>query len=297
MDWNAGLTLGGAGFPNGALRPEGAQFESPGQRPGEFVMRRSPALKGLDLSRVPSELTFSRGAAPGYQIPPRWGGPAPFAPESELRHRAAMAREKALAIRIAITHRRAAAEVNTPNVSETAPLEERTRWFVQEVHPHDAALKKYLRGSFPSVRDVEDLVQESYLRVWQRHLLRPLSSARCFLYRVARNLAVDTLRRATISPVACVAEIAELPVADGQPDAAAITSVAEETAILLEAIESLPPRCREVLVLRKLGGLSIREIAHQLGISEGTVELHGAKGMRRCANYLRERNIAGKGNA
>jgi RNA polymerase sigma-70 factor (ECF subfamily) len=187
--------------------------------------------------------------------------------------------------------------VNTQNVSETAPLEERTRWFVQEVHPHDAALKKYLRGSFPSVRDVEDLVQESYLRVWQRHLLQPLSSARSFLYRVARNLAVDTLRRTTISPIACVAEIAELNVADGHPDAAAATSAAEETALLLEAIESLPPRCREVLVLRKLYGLPTREIAVQLGISEGTVELHGAKGMRRCADYLRQRNVTGKAGA
>lgn len=187
--------------------------------------------------------------------------------------------------------------MNTPGISETAPLEERTRWFAREVHPHDAALKKYLRGSFPSVRDVEDLVQESYLRVWQRHLLQPLSSARSFLYRVARNLAVDTLRRATISPVACVAEIAALNVADGCPDAAATASAAEEAALLLAAIESLPPRCREVLVLRKFGGRSTRDIALQLGISEGTVELQGAKGMRRCAEFLRRRGLSGKEGA
>ncbi len=187
--------------------------------------------------------------------------------------------------------------MNTPITSDPPPAADQARWFTEEVHPHDAALKKYLRGSFPSVRDVEDLVQESYLRVWQRHLLQPLSSARSFLYRVARNLAVDTIRRTTISPVACVAEIAALNVADGRPDAAATTSAAEEAALLLEAIESLPPRCREVLVLRKFGGRSTREIALELGISEGTVELQGAKGMRRCAEFLRQRGLAGKESA
>ena len=62
-----------------------------------------------------------------------------------------------------------------------------------------------------------------------------------------------------------------------------------------KAIESLPPRCRSVVVLRKLRGLSPREIAEQLGISEGTVHLHGAKGVRRCEEFLRQRGILGAG--
>ncbi len=173
-------------------------------------------------------------------------------------------------------------------------MEDQARWFVEQVHPHDAALKKYLRGSFPSVSDVDDVVQESYLRIWQRQLLQPVASARSFLYRIARNLAVDTLRRSAITPVGGARELTVLNVADSRPDAAASASDTEEIRLLLEAIESLPPRCREVLVLQKLHGLSLREIAQQLGISEGTVQLHGAKGVRRCAEYLRQRGIAGK---
>ena len=187
--------------------------------------------------------------------------------------------------------------MNIPSASESPPIENQTRWFVEQVHPHDAALKKYLRGSFPSVRDVEDVVQESYLRVWQRQLLQPLTSARSFLYRVARNLAVDKLRRSAISPIEHVAELTELRVADGRPDAGESVSAIEEVRLLLEAIEALPPRCREVLILQKLHGLSLKEIALQLGISEGTVQVQGAKGVRRCAEYLRQCGMVGKENA
>ncbi|MBP7140642.1 MAG: RNA polymerase sigma factor [Opitutaceae bacterium] len=187
--------------------------------------------------------------------------------------------------------------MNTPSTPDTLPIERQTRWFVEQVHSHDAALKQYLRSSFPSVGDVEDVVQESYLRVWHRQMQQPLASARSFLYRVARNLAVDRLRRTAISPIEPSAEFISSRAADNNPDAAEAASGKEEVQLLLDAIESLPPRCREILVLQKLHGLSLREIAHRLGIAEGTVQIQGAKGMRRCAEYLRERGIGRKESA
>ncbi|MGH7947593.1 MAG: RNA polymerase sigma factor [Opitutaceae bacterium] len=181
--------------------------------------------------------------------------------------------------------------VSTQNAPEPSPVADQTRWFAEEVHAHDSQLKSYLRGSFPSVRDVDDVVQESYLRVWRRQLLRPLASARSFLYKVARNLAIDALRRETISPVDRVSDLAALNVLDGSPNAADAACTTDELNLLLEAIESLPPRCREVVVLSKLRGLSPGEIALKLGISEGTVHVHGGKGVRRCEEFLRERGV------
>ncbi|MBE7538067.1 MAG: RNA polymerase sigma factor [Opitutaceae bacterium] len=181
--------------------------------------------------------------------------------------------------------------MNTPGASDTPSIQQQTQWFAEQVHPHDAALKQYLRSSFPSVVDVEDVVQESYLRIWHRQMLQPLVSARSFLYRVARNLAVDNLRRTTISPIIPATESIRLGAADDNPDAAETASGKEEVQLLLDAIEALPPRCREILVLQKLHGLSLKEIAERLGITEGTVQIQGAKGMRRCAEYLRERGL------
>jgi len=165
------------------------------------------------------------------------------------------------------------------------------RWFTHEIFPHDARLKAYLRGSFPAVRDVDDVVQESYLRVWRRLMHGPLASARSFLYKVARNLAIDAVRREAVSPVDPTSDPAKLNTVDGSPSAPEVACTSEELDWLLEAIDSLPPRCREVVILRKLRGLSPQEIALTLGMSEGTVYVHGAKGVRRCADFLRERGI------
>lgn len=150
-----------------------------------------------------------------------------------------------------------------------------------------------MRGSFPAVRDIDDVVQESYLRVWRRLMLGPVASARSFLYKVARNLAIDTLRRDAVSPVDHVPDLAGLGALDGGADVAGNACSSEELELLLEAIESLPPRCRQVVILRKLHGLSPPEIARELGMSEGTVHVHGAKGVRRCEEFLRERGMSG----
>ncbi len=181
--------------------------------------------------------------------------------------------------------------MSNPTITKLPPPSNQAHWFTEEVHPYHAQLKSYLRGSFPSIRDVDDVVQESYLRVWKRQLLRPLTCARSFLYTVARNLAIDTLRREAISPVEKIPDLESLRVAASQPspDEAACTN--DELDLLLDAIESLPPRCREVVILRKIHGLSPPEIADRLGISEGTVHLHGAKGVRRCEEFLRGHGV------
>lgn len=181
--------------------------------------------------------------------------------------------------------------MSNPTTTKLAPARDQAHWFTEEVQPYHSELKSYLRGSFPSIQDVDDVVQESYVRVWKRQLLRPLTCARSFLYTVARNLAIDMLRREAISPVEKVPDLASLKVAAGQPnpDEAACTN--DELDLLLEAIEALPPRCREVVVLRKLHGLSPSEIACRLGVSEGTVHLHCAKGVQRCEEFLQQRGV------
>ncbi len=65
----------------------------------------------------------------------------------------------------------------------------------------------------------------------------------------------------------------------------------QEFEFLMEAIDSLPGRCREVLVLRKLHGLSVAETARQLGISEATVHVQMRRGLQRVAARLRSRGL------
>lgn len=74
------------------------------------------------------------------------------------------------------------------------------KWFAEEVQPHGPSLRAFLRGRFPAVRDVDDVVQESYLRIWKARARHPIDSAKAFLFRIARNLALDTLRHEKNSP-------------------------------------------------------------------------------------------------
>ena len=56
--------------------------------------------------------------------------------------------------------------------------------------------------------------------------------------------------------------------------------------MLLRAVNGLPPKCRDVFVLRMIEGLSQREIAERLGITVSTVEKHLARGLRHCKDSL-----------
>ncbi|MGH7956741.1 MAG: RNA polymerase sigma factor [Opitutaceae bacterium] len=161
-----------------------------------------------------------------------------------------------------------------------------SQWFHDEVHPHDAQLKSYLRGSFPSVREVDDLVQESYLRVWKARAAQPIGSARSFLFQVARRLAIDVLRRRKTSRIDAVCDLAALPVIEDRPSAADAACRSEELWLLAQAIHALPARCREVMILRKIEGLSQKQIAVRLGITEGTVQIHVGRGLRHLEDFF-----------
>ena len=173
-----------------------------------------------------------------------------------------------------------------PPPEKPAPPE---KWFQDEVQPHGPSLKAWLRGRFPAVRDVDDVVQESYLRIWQARARQPIDSAKAFLFRIARNLALDTLRHERHSPIHAVTELSRLIVLEDKPDAAATAARQQEIDLLVEAIDGLPARCREIFILRKLRGVSQKDIAARLGLSEQTVQVQAARGLRRVAESLRRR--------
>ena len=162
-----------------------------------------------------------------------------------------------------------------------------SRLFVDEVQPHERALRTWLRARFPSIHDPDDLVQEVYARLLRAHDTGPIACVRGFLFVTARNLALNRLRHerierpegAKIDPLAVIDERAAVP---------DVVAQAEELQLLIRAIQALPDRCRQVITLRKIYGLSQREVAQRLGISEHTVEAQGGAGVRRCAAYLRK---------
>ena len=168
------------------------------------------------------------------------------------------------------------------------PESDDATWFAADVQPHDAALRAWLRARFPALGDTDDLVQETYARVLQLRARDPLRkhSVKPLLFTTARHLAIDQLRRRQIVPMEALADAESETFADGAPGIAETVGRRQELALLAEAIQSLPERCRQILTLRKIYGLPQKEIARQLGIAEHTVEAQVGVGVRRCADYL-----------
>lgn len=170
------------------------------------------------------------------------------------------------------------------------PPAEESRWFREEIRPHERELRAYLRGRFPTLPDVDDLVQETYARVWRARTNGRATLTRAYLFVVARNVALDAVRREKSAAVVGTPE--ELALAEERPDAAETLSREQELRLLDEAMRALPPRCREILTLRRIEGLSHRAIATQLGIAESTVNAQLAIGLMRCREFLCAHGVA-----
>ena len=168
---------------------------------------------------------------------------------------------------------------------------EQSRWFAEEVQPHESSLRSWLRGLFPSLPDMDDLVQESYVRLLRAKEAGKVGYAKAYLFTTARNAALDIFRRRQVVSIDAVGDLQDSTVLDERPGIADAVSKQQELDLLAEAVRGLPDRCRQTLTLRLLYGMSHKEIAAELKISEHTVKAQLAKGMRRCADYFAERGL------
>ena len=166
-----------------------------------------------------------------------------------------------------------------------SPRFDTSLWFAEQVQPHEPALRGYLHG-LVAPGEVDDLVQETYARLLRARERGPIVHPRGLLFATARNTARDLFRRRATANTIPIAEIEDSRVFDPAPAASEVASRRQETEILEAAIAALPPRCREILLLRKFENLSHREIAEKLGIAEHTVEAQLTKALHRCEEFF-----------
>ncbi len=159
-------------------------------------------------------------------------------------------------------------------------------WFIQEVLPLEADVMQFLRRSWQNASDVEDLCQEVYVRTYEAAKIRLPRPARPFVFTVARNLVIDRARREHVVPIEAVADLEQLGVALDAPGPDRVVLARDELRLLQAAIDRLPPRRREVVILGRIEGLKGREIAARLGITEQTVGEHLTEGIRALTDML-----------
>lgn len=163
---------------------------------------------------------------------------------------------------------------------------EQYHWFAEHLRPHEEMLRAWLRTQFPAVCDIDDIIQEAYLRVLNSHEARGVDSPKAFLFATARNLVLMQLRHRRVERAESLAEMDATSILDESTDIPGEVARAQELQMLTHAIQSLPARCRQILTLRKIYGLSQKEVAAQLGISEHTVEAQGTIALRKLGEYF-----------
>jgi RNA polymerase sigma-70 factor (ECF subfamily) len=159
-------------------------------------------------------------------------------------------------------------------------------WFVREVLPLEPLLMHYLRRHWPNQSEIEDLRQDIYVRVYEAARVKIPQPAKPFVFSIARNLLVDRVRREHVVPIEAVADFDALGIAveTPSPDQSAIAR--DELRRLQTALDALPPRCREAVILGRIEGLNGREIARRMGIGTAAVSAHLAKGIYALAEIL-----------
>lgn len=159
-------------------------------------------------------------------------------------------------------------------------------WFIREVLPLEAMLMRFLHQNWRNKSDIEDFRQEVYALVLEAAEVRIPDRAKPFVLATARNLLINRVRREHVVHIDAVPDLDALGIALDEPGPDRSLIARDVLRRLQAALDRLPPRCREAVILRRIEGLPRREIAARMGITERTVADHIAQGMCALADVL-----------
>lgn len=180
--------------------------------------------------------------------------------------------------------------LTSPPLSFTGPPPEMSRVTMPEEPPSRpdfatlyrntvAPLRRYLTRLLGNSAEAQDVAHDAYIRVYPQADDPKILQPEAVLYTTARRLAINRLKRRSISPISNET-ISYDTAASATPGVAQQVMARQEFQLLEAAIAQLPAGCRNVLLLRKVELLSHREIADRLGISISTVEKQHVRALR-----------------
>ncbi|SDQ64999.1 RNA polymerase sigma factor [Brevundimonas sp. 374] len=157
---------------------------------------------------------------------------------------------------------------------------ERVRWLGHEILPHEQDVRAWLRRSLVTSNDVDDVIQESYCRLANLKAVEQIESPRAYFFQTARSVVLEQMRRARIVRIDAVTEIDALRIEWDEPSPERIAGGRKELERVMKIVATLPERSRRIFEMRRVMGLSQKEIARQLSVSENVVENEAARGLK-----------------
>ena len=163
-----------------------------------------------------------------------------------------------------------------------------TRAFVE----HNGSIKSFLGRFLTQRQDVEDIAQEAYLRAYVAEQSRAIDQPEAYLFRSARNLALTRLTQKSRQMTDLIDDLDPAVVLRGETPLEAEVEAEESLGLHCEAVSHLPEKYKQVYILRKVYGLSHKEIAERMSLSVSSVEKYMLKGVLACREYVARRQGA-----
>ncbi|MGE3475263.1 MAG: RNA polymerase sigma factor [Rhodospirillaceae bacterium] len=162
----------------------------------------------------------------------------------------------------------------------TGVSQDRAAWLARHVLPHEAALRAWLRQKYTLGVEVDDIVQETYAILAGLESVEAIRNPRSYAFQTAHSLILAHLRRSKIVSIRSASDLELAGAMADTPSPEQVAADRDELANVARVLSDLPPKVREVILLRRVQGLSQRETAERLGITENSVEKRISQGIR-----------------
>lgn len=150
-------------------------------------------------------------------------------------------------------------------------------------------LKRFISRHLLASNDIDDIAHEAFLRAYEAEKQRKIDQPSAFLFRIARNLIFSQAKKKSHKITDYIEDFEHEDVLMIDESLEENIMAQQKLGIICEAVASLPPQCRRVFLLKKVYGLSHKEIAENMGIAVSTIEKHLSKAIRDCNHVLKQR--------
>ena len=157
---------------------------------------------------------------------------------------------------------------------------ERALWLSRHILPHEPSLRSWLIAKRIAGSEIDDIIQETYAKLAGIETVENIRNPKSYFFQTAYSILITQLRRSRIVSITALGDIDQLPVPSNEPLPDRQLEDRDQLREIAAAMANLPPNCRAVFLLRRVHGLSQREVAKKLGLSENTVEHHMTKSIR-----------------
>ena len=157
-------------------------------------------------------------------------------------------------------------------------IRERAHWLARNILPHEPLIRARLKKVYVADLDIDDVIQEMYARILSVPSMDSIRYPRQYAIQTARSIIIDHLRRSQVISIESCGSLEQLDVALSETSTEERLEFRDEIQEVANVLAELPKICQETLILRRVEGLSQKEVAQRLGVSEKKAEYYLARG-------------------